>query len=229
MASKSSIPNTISSYAPKSKERRGPSFSRPITEVNPYSKKGKKPINTTVGAFATRRRGRTPPAPGAVPIKVDVGAERWRPYPKVYKSEADKKNWKRRLASEVFYLNGGIPEIGISHKEPLYVVNINAKLNQVIVGSKEALLIKKIYLKDINLLSDLRNYKKHLYVKVRSTGKMIKANINIKKNEGDVMLIEGEAGVSPGQACVFYSKNKFGDKVLGGGWIASATNKFLSP
>ena len=32
--------------------------------------------------------------------------------------------------------------IGISHKEPLYVVNINAKLNQVIVGSKEALLIK---------------------------------------------------------------------------------------
>ena len=119
--------------------------------------------------------------------------------------------------------------IGISHKEPLYVVNINAKLNQVIVGSKEALLIKKIYLKDINLLGDLHNYKKHLYVKVRSTGKMIKANINIKKNEGEVMLIEGEAGVSPGQACVFYSKNKFGDKVLGGGWIASATNKFLSP
>ena len=119
--------------------------------------------------------------------------------------------------------------IRISHKEPLYVVNINAKLNQVIVGSKDSLLIKKIYLKDINLLGDLYNYKKHLYVKVRSTGKMIKANVNIKKNEAEVSLIEGEEGVSPGQACVFYSKNKFGDKVLGGGWITSATNKFLSP
>jgi len=26
-------------------------------------------------------------------------------------------------------------------------------------------------------------------------------------------------GISPGQACVFYSKNSIGDKVLGGGWI----------
>jgi len=30
-----------------------------------------------------------------------------------------------------------------------------------------------------------------------------------------------EVGISPGQACVFYSKNKIGDKVLGGGWIDS--------
>jgi len=119
--------------------------------------------------------------------------------------------------------------IGISHKEPLYVVNINAKLNQVVVGTKDSLLVKKIYLKDINLLSDLHNYEKNLYVKVRSTGKMIKAKVNIKKTETEVLLIEGETGVSPGQACVFYSKNKFGDKVLGGGWITNAINKFLSP
>ena len=35
-------------------------------------------------------------------------------------------------------------------------------------------------------------------------------------------------GVSPGQACVFYSKNKFGDKVLGGGFIDKTVNKYLS-
>ena len=39
---------------------------------------------------------------------------------------------------------------------------------------------------------------------------------------------EKEAGISPGQACVFYSKNKIGDKVLGGGWIMKSVNKYLS-
>ena len=28
-----------------------------------------------------------------------------------------------------------------------------------------------------------------------------------------------EDGISPGQACVFYRKDQFGHKVLGGGWI----------
>ena len=28
-----------------------------------------------------------------------------------------------------------------------------------------------------------------------------------------------EDGISPGQACVFYSKDNIGFKVLGGGWI----------
>ena len=41
-------------------------------------------------------------------------------------------------------------------------------------------------------------------------------------------LEEKETGISPGQACVFYSKNELGDKVLGGGWIVKAENNFLS-
>ena len=35
----------------------------------------------------------------------------------------------------------------------------------------------------------------------------------------ELNLLEDEYGISPGQACVFYSKDEFGDKVLGGGWI----------
>ena len=35
----------------------------------------------------------------------------------------------------------------------------------------------------------------------------------------NVDLFEGEEGIAPGQACVFYSKNNNGFKVLGGGWI----------
>ena len=118
--------------------------------------------------------------------------------------------------------------IGISHKEPLYVVNIIAKENKVIVGNREALSIKKIYLKDINLLSAIENHSDGLFIKVRSTGKLIKAKITLNKTEAEVNLDEDEIGISPGQACVFYSINKFGDKVLGGGWITRTVNKYLS-
>jgi len=118
--------------------------------------------------------------------------------------------------------------IGISHEEPLYVVDIIAKENKVIVGNKEALSIKKIYLKDVNLLSDIENHKDSLFIKVRSTGRLIKAKITMNKTKAEVHLDEDEIGISPGQACVFYSINKFGDKVLGGGWITRTVNKYLS-
>ncbi|MEP2761218.1 MAG: aminomethyltransferase beta-barrel domain-containing protein, partial [Hyphomicrobiales bacterium] len=38
-------------------------------------------------------------------------------------------------------------------------------------------------------------------------------------------LIEGEDGVAPGQACVFYEAEK-GERVLGGGWIARAESRW---
>ena len=52
--------------------------------------------------------------------------------------------------------------------------------------------------------------------------------MNLNNNYAEVNLEEKETGISPGQACVFYSQNKFGDKVLGGGWITNADNNYLS-
>ena len=46
------------------------------------------------------------------------------------------------------------------------------------------------------------------------------SNLNLKDNKtGVVNLTLPEDGISPGQACVFYNKDQFGYKVLGGGWI----------
>jgi len=118
--------------------------------------------------------------------------------------------------------------IGIAYKEPLYVVNINAKTNEIIIGSREALAIKKIYLKNLNLLSDVEKYNDKLFIKVRSTGKLVKAKVDLNNTNAEVNLAELETGISPGQACVFYTKNEFGDKVLGGGWIVKAENNYLS-
>jgi tRNA-specific 2-thiouridylase len=117
--------------------------------------------------------------------------------------------------------------IGISSKEPLYVVRINAKENKVIVGNKDDISIKKIYLRDVNVLGNIEN-DNNLHIKIRSTGRLIKAKINMNNSDAEVDLNENETGISPGQACVFYSTNKFGDRLLGGGWITRTVNKYLS-
>ena len=119
--------------------------------------------------------------------------------------------------------------IGISDKKPLYVVNINAEKNEITVGEKEALVINKIYLKNLNLLNNFKEFNKNLLIKVRSTGRLIKASVKINKEGAEVNLEEKEIGISPGQACVFYAKDSIGDKILGGGWITKTVNKYLSP
>ena len=110
--------------------------------------------------------------------------------------------------------------IKLAAKEPYYVIEINADKNEIIVGSKQYLVKKEIFLKDLNLLGNKREFQREIFVKVRSTGKLLKSKINIiNDNEAILNLQEEEYGISPGQACVFYSKDQNGYKVLGGGWI----------
>ena len=126
------------------------------------------------------------------------------------------------------YTIGQRKGIKISSSGPLYVLNISAENNTVIVGNKESLVIKKIKLRDLNILGSNKNLQELIKIKVRSTGKLLDAKINIKNNEAEVEILDEEMGVSPGQACVFYSEDELGDKVLGGGWIHNTVNKNLS-
>ena len=88
------------------------------------------------------------------------------------------------------------------------------------MGPKEKLGKKTITLKDLNLLTDKTELEKNIFVKVRSTGSLLEAKIDLKDdNTANVNLINPEDGISPGQACVFYNKDQYGHKVLGGGWI----------
>ena len=98
----------------------------------------------------------------------------------------------------------------------------------LIVGEKECLEVKKIKLRDLNILGSKKEFKEIINIKVRSTGRLLKAKINILENLADVEILDKETGISPGQACVFYSKDEVGDKVLGGGWIHKTFNKNLS-
>ena len=82
-------------------------------------------------------------------------------------------------------------------------------------------MLKKIKLKNLNILCKLDELKEEILVKVRSTGKLLKANIDLNKDKANIKLLENEYGISPGQACVFYKKDNNGDKLLGGGWITN--------
>ena len=126
------------------------------------------------------------------------------------------------------YTIGQRKGIKIASNNPLYVVKIDAEKNQIIVGEKESLEIQKIKLRNLNILGSKEEFDKILNIKVRSTGRLLKAKIIISETFAEVEILDKETGISPGQACVFYSRDKIGDKVLGGGWIQSTLNKNLS-
>ena len=126
------------------------------------------------------------------------------------------------------YTIGQRKGIKIASSNPLYVINIDAEKNSIIVGEKECLEVKEIKLRDLNLLGSKKDFDNVINIKVRSTGRMLKAKINILDTSADVEILDKETGISPGQACVFYSKDNIGDKVLGGGWIHKTFNKNLS-
>ena len=62
-----------------------------------------------------------------------------------------------------------------------------------------------------------------MFVRVRSTRAPQPAWLRAVDGGYEVELVAGEEGVSPGQACVFYDAPAGQARVLGGGFIKSAT------
>jgi|TARA_B100001063_G_scaffold230392_1_gene243476 tRNA-specific 2-thiouridylase len=145
-----------------------------------------------------------------------------------FRPDSFKKGNIKNLDGKVIGVHNGIINftigqrkgIKVSDENPLYVLSINADKNEIIVGPKEKLGKKNIFLKNVNILGNKNDFNKNIFVKVRSTGNLLEAKINLDQdNKAEVKLIYPEDGISPGQACVFYKKDKIGFKVLGGGWI----------
>lgn len=104
--------------------------------------------------------------------------------------------------------------------DPLYVVKLDPAKKQVIVGPKEALETREIGVKELNWIGEaVPENGLSVTAKVRSTRPGVKATLFMDEVDAHarIVLNESEAGVSPGQAAVFYE----GDRVLGGGWIDS--------
>ena len=145
-----------------------------------------------------------------------------------FRPDSFKKGNIKNLDGKVIGVHDGIINftigqrkgIKVSDVEPLYVLKIDSDKNEIIVGPKNKLGKKNININNLNLLVDKKYLSKQIFVKVRSTGKLLNATVNLKgNNTAEVNLRDFEDGISPGQACVFYDLDKQGHKVLGGGWI----------
>jgi tRNA-specific 2-thiouridylase len=125
--------------------------------------------------------------------------------------------------------------LGIATGAPLYVVQLDPATRRVIVGPREALRTRRIALRAVNWIGDgtldnaLDAGRREVFVKVRSTRAPQPAWLMREDDECVVELIEGEDGVAPGQACVFYDSPDGQSRVLGGGFIKSAAALPLAP
>jgi tRNA-uridine 2-sulfurtransferase len=116
--------------------------------------------------------------------------------------------------------------LGLAVPEPLYVVRLDADAARVVVGPRAALATRMIHLSDVNwigdgALDDALRVRRAGFVKVRSTRPPRPAFLGMGRNGVEVELIDGEEGVAPGQACVFYDAADGDARVLGGGFIAA--------
>jgi tRNA-specific 2-thiouridylase len=112
--------------------------------------------------------------------------------------------------------------LGIATGEPLYVVKLDPAARQVIVGPRDALRVREIRLHEVNWIGEgalAAQDGEPILVKVRSTRPPVPAVMQVTGGKASVLLDEGEEGVAPGQAAVFYSPTDGADRVLGGGWI----------
>ncbi len=145
-----------------------------------------------------------------------------------FKPDSFKKGNIKDLNGKVLGVHDGIINftigqrkgIKIANKEPLYVLNIDPDKNEIVVGEKKYLAKNKINLRSLNILENECMFSEKIKVKVRSTGKLLDAKVNlINAESANVILDNPEYGISPGQACVFYKSDENGDRCLGGGWI----------
>jgi tRNA-uridine 2-sulfurtransferase len=130
----------------------------------------------------------------------------------------------RKLGGHAGILNYTIGQrkgLGIAVGEPLHVLKLDAKNRTVLVGPKKSLMRHDFTLKQVNWLGDapLSNAPFKMYVKVRSVRPPKEALLTFENGVLNVNLPEGEEGIAPGQACVFYETALENARVFGGGII----------
>jgi tRNA-specific 2-thiouridylase len=123
----------------------------------------------------------------------------------------------------IHYTVGQRRGLGIATREPMYVVGLDASRGRVVVGPRAALRTMQMRLREVNWLGDNvdGDARTEVFVKVRSARKPQPAWLSQDDGQFEVELVDGEEGVAPGQACVFYDAPEGQARVLGGGIIAN--------
>lgn len=126
------------------------------------------------------------------------------------------KDTKGKIIGEhegvVYYTVGQRKRIGGGFTEPMYVVQINAKKNEVIIGTEKELYRDKLEFINPQWANDVK-YPIKCSTKIRYN--MDDTPCIVNKNNA-VIFTKPQRAITPGQSVVFYQE----DKVLGGGTIS---------
>ena len=106
--------------------------------------------------------------------------------------------------------------LGVFGKEPLFVLALRGKTNEVVVGPEQNLFRKSALVNNISWINEPLHEQKHLAAKIRYRAKESPVRVTpLPDGKLDVQFEIPQRAITPGQAMVFYE----GNRVLGGGWI----------
>lgn len=122
-----------------------------------------------------------------------------------------------------FYTIGQRKGLGIAYKEPLYIVDINARTNTVILSTNENIFAYTAWAKDLAFAYKMPQAGEELLLKakIRYAHKEETANVRIINNAlAKITFTNKQRAITPGQSVVFYDN----ELVLGGGIICKAAD-----
>lgn len=118
------------------------------------------------------------------------------------------------------YTVGQRQGLGISYRNPLYVLGLDATKNRLIVGEKEQLTSEIINLEDISWIAgEPPRQTGNLSARIRNHTKLVPVDFESHGNGLKIFFKIPQVAVTPGQSLVIYRE----EEVLGGGIII---NKF---
>ena len=117
----------------------------------------------------------------------------------------------------IHYTIGQRKGLGIAFGKPMYVVDINAIDNTVVLGEHKDIYRNSLIANNVNLISiDKLGEPLRVKAKIRYSAKEENATIYpLESNKINVVFDDPQRAITPGQAVVFYD----GDIVVGGGTI----------
>lgn len=117
----------------------------------------------------------------------------------------------------IHYTVGQRKGLGVSYREPLYVLKLDKEKNEVVVGTEKELYSNELYANELNFLLDI-DLSKPIEVKAKIRYRAKEAEAILYPEESGAVKVEfkePQRAITPGQSVVFY----IDDIVLGGGKI----------
>lgn len=116
------------------------------------------------------------------------------------------------------YTIGQRKGLNISYKEPLYVIQLDTKNYNLIVGTNNELFNQELIATNMNYLVEKDEFfKTKLFAKIRSRGNLEEVDtVTEKQNRLKIKFKNKLRAITPGQLIVFYNENK---ECLGGAYI----------